>query len=122
MEKQIIQVNGITIAIVYSNEQIIIDAQSALDFMVTIDYNDGCDRTVINKQAIIEDFFKLSTGIAGEILQKFINYSKKLAIVGDFSTYTSKPLRDFIYECNRGNDIFFVLDEQAAIDKLSTAK
>lgn len=122
MEKQIIQVNGITIAIVYSNEQIITDAQSALDFMATIDYNDGCDRTVINKQAIIEDFFKLSTGIAGEILQKFINYSKKLAIVGDFSAYTSKPLRDFIYECNRGNDIFFVLDEQAAIYKLSTAK
>lgn len=122
MEKQIIQVNSINIAIVYSNQQIITDAQSALDFMATLDYNDGCDRTVINKQAIIEDFFKLSTGVAGEILQKFINYSKKLAVVGDFSMYTSKPLQDFIYECNRGNDIFFVSDEQEAIARLAAAK
>ena len=32
----------------------------------------------------------------------------KLAIIGDFSGYTSKPLRDFIYESNNGNQVFFV--------------
>ena|SRR5574344_1230798 len=61
----------------------------------------------------------LSTRIAGEILQKFINYQFKFAIVGDFSGYTSKPLKDFIYESNKGRDIFFVSSEEDAIEKLS---
>ncbi|MBQ7410923.1 MAG: DUF4180 domain-containing protein [Clostridia bacterium] len=32
--------------------------------------------------------------------------------------YTSKPLKDFIYESNNGKDIFFVKDENEAINKL----
>ena len=74
---------------------------------------------VLNKDGICEEFFDLKTKLAGDILQKYINYKVKLAIVGDFSGYTSKSLRDFIYECNNGNDIFFVPDEQEAIVKLS---
>jgi len=62
----------------------------------------------------------LTTKLAGEILQKFINYDVKLAIVGDFSVYTSKSLKAFIYECNKGKDIFFLSDENQAIGKLST--
>jgi hypothetical protein len=70
---------------------------------------------IINKSSICEDFFDLSTKIAGEILQKFINYRKKIAIIGDFSIYTSKSLKDFIYECNKGKDIFFLINEKQAI-------
>ena len=120
MKKNIIQNNGFAVAVIYSNELIIMDTQSALDLIATIDYHDNCQRIAINKEAIIEDFFKLSTGIAGDILQKFVNYSRKIAIIGDFSTYTSKPLKDFIYESNQGNNIFFVSDEQTAINKLTT--
>ena len=53
------------------------------------------------------------------MLQKVVNYRKKLAVVGDFSGYHSKPLHDFMYECNRGRDIFFVNTEQEAIERLS---
>lgn len=55
----------------------------------------------------------LRIGIAGEILQKFINYKTKVAIIGDFSRYQSKPLRDFFYESKKGNDVFLLptLDE-----------
>ncbi|NCU17310.1 DUF4180 domain-containing protein [Bacillus sp. P1(2020)] len=42
--------------------------------------------------------------------------------IEDFSQYTSKALNDFIYECNNGNDIFFVSSEQEALEKLSKAK
>jgi hypothetical protein len=119
MEKRIIQKNGFPVAVIQNDEPIIIDAQSALDLLATLSHDDGCDRVAINKAAIIEDFFKLSTGIAGEILQKFVNYSMKIAIMGDFSAYTSKPLKDFIYECNQGNAVFFVPDEQSAVDKLT---
>ncbi|MNC73477.1 hypothetical protein D3C75_1246860 [compost metagenome] len=61
----------------------------------------------------------MKTRLAGEILQKFINYSVKSAIVGDFSVYSSKGLKDFIYECNNGRDIFFLSTEEEAIERLS---
>lgn len=41
-------------------------------------------------------------------------------IVGDFSIYTSKSLKDFIYECNKGKKIFFFTsDVEQAIKRLS---
>lgn len=105
------------IAIINSEKIIIKDVQSAIDFIMTIKYETNCNKIALNKDAIIEDFFILSKGLAGEILQKFINYQTKFAIYGDFSKYTSKPLKDFIYESNNGKDIFFVKDEIEAISK-----
>ena len=85
--------------------------------MMSVNYETGCHSIVINKDAVIKEFFVLNTGIAGEILQKFINYHFKLGIVGDFSGYSSKSLKGFIYESNKGKDIFFVSSEQDAIEK-----
>jgi len=109
--------NGI--AFIHSNEIIITDAQSALDLIATVRYEVDCDYIAIPKSAVNEDFFMLSTGVAGEILQKFVNYQVKLAIIGDYSKYTSKPLRDFIYESNNGSHIFFVATEDEAVERLS---
>jgi hypothetical protein len=120
METRIVEKNNIKIAVIYSEDVIIKDVQSALDFMATVDYETGCSYIVISKSAICEEFFDLKTKIAGDILQKFINYQKKIAIVGDFTMYSSKSLRDFIYECNNGRDIFFLQDIQTAVDKMTT--
>lgn len=49
------------------------------------------------------------------------NYHTKLDIIGDFSKYTSKPLHDFIYECSKGNNTFFVDNLDQAVEKLSMA-
>lgn len=106
------------IAIVKSDQILITDVQSALDLIMSVSYETGCYRIIINKSAICEDFFDLSTKIAGDVLQKFVTYNIKIAIVGDFSAYTSKSLKAFIYESNRGNDIFFLPDEKQAVEKL----
>jgi hypothetical protein len=66
---------------------------------------------IVHPFAIVEDFGNLSTGIAGEVVQKVVNYSYRLAIVGDFSSYTSKLLLDLICECNNGNHLYFVESE-----------
>ena len=107
------------IAVVNSDEIIIKDTQTAIDFIMSVKYETNCSKIAINKEAIMEDFFILSTGVAGEILQKFINYKIRFAIIGDYSKYTSKPLKDFIYESNNGKDIFFVANENEAVEKLS---
>ena len=113
--------NGVAVASVTSDGKLLTDVQSALDLMADVRYEGDCDRIAIGKAAVPDEFFILSTGLAGEILQKFINYQMKLAIYGDFSSYTSKPLRDFIRESNSGRDIFFLSGEDEALERLSRA-
>ena len=59
-----------------------------------------------------DDFFRLSSRLAGDVVQKFVNYKVRLAIVGDISqrTAASQPLHDFVYEANRGEQLWFVKD------------
>lgn len=116
-----IEKNGEIIATVESGEQVITDVSSALDLIATVYHQSGSSRIIVSKASVAEDFFILSSRLAGDILQKFINYRAKLAIVGDYSKYTSKPLRDFIYESNNGHDIFFVATEDEAVERLSRA-
>ena len=110
------------VAVVSSDEKVIVDVQSALDLVMTVKYETGVSRIVMDKNLVCEDFFILRTGVAGEILQKFINYRVKAAIYGDYSRYTSKPLRDFIYESNNGHDFFFVSTKEEAVQKLTEAR
>ena len=106
------------IALIPADGVIIRDVQTALDLIATVQYETHCDKLILDKSSLVEDFFVLSTGIAGDILQKFINYRKRVAIVGDYSAYTSKPLKDFIRESNRGNSIYFVDSLEEALLKL----
>src|SRR5215212_9731792 len=48
-------------------------------------------------------FFELRSGLAGEIMQKFVNYRVRLVIVGDISEHVgaSTALRDLVRESNR---------------------
>lgn len=107
------------VAVVSSENKVITDVDSALDLLMSAKYEAGAERIVVDKKLIAEDFFVLSSGLAGEILQKYINYGGKIAIYGDFSRYTSKPLKDFIYESNKGKDFFFVATKDEALKKLT---
>lgn len=118
MTIQTIEARGARAAVVHSAQPLIFDTQSALDLIMTVNHETGCSNVAINKEALAEAFFVLSSGLAGEILQKFVNYRMRLAIIGDFSGYTSKPLRDFMFESNQGRHIFFVSSQEEALEKL----
>ena len=118
MTTKIVESNNGKLIIVTSDEVIISDGQSTLDFVASLVYEHDCYGIAVNKVAVAEDFFVLSTGVAGEVAQKFVNYKMRFAIIGDFSGYTSKPLHDFIYESNKGKHLFFVADEDEAIARL----
>ena len=119
MEIETVPKNNLSVAVVTAGEPVITDPQSALDLAMTVKYETGAARLVLDKSLVCEDFFILSTRLAGEILQKFINYHVKAAIFGDFSHYTSKPLHDFIYESNQGKDFFFVSTKEEALQRLA---
>lgn len=117
-----IEENGVLCVLVESDEPVITDAQSAIDLLMSAQYDVGSKDIVIPKQLIVEDFFVLSTGLAGEVLQKYVNYGCRMAIYGDYSRYTSKPLKDFMYESNKGRDFFFVSTRDEAIAALAKSR
>jgi hypothetical protein len=121
MAAKIIETPSGKVAVIHGDTPIITDARSALDLAATLFFEHGCQSIAVDKAAVTEDFFRLSAGVAGEVAQKLVNYGIRLAIIGDFSGYTSKPLHDYMYECNRGKHLYFVDSEQAAIEKLGGA-
>ena len=66
-------------------------------------------------------FLRLSSRLAGEVLQKFVNYGIRVAIVGDIAKAVaeSTALRDFVRESNRGRWVWFLPDEAALEQQLA---
>ncbi len=109
--------SGKIIAEILPGFDLITSPDDILDFMAEARLNDS-GRMIIHDKSLHPDFFDLKTKVAGEILQKFSNYRMRLAIVGDFSEYKSKSLRDFIRESNRTGTIYFVGTIDEALLKL----
>ncbi|MWA06685.1 DUF4180 domain-containing protein [Actinomadura sp. LD22] len=67
-------------------------------------------------------FFSLGTGLAGEVMQRFVNYRLRLAVVGDLSVHlaASPALRALVRESNAGGHVWFVADLQELDDRLRT--
>ena len=118
MKMTIIKVHEHPIAVLESIDPPLSTVQDALDLMVNADYQ-GARKIMIKKEHLHPDFFDLKTRLAGEMLQKFVNYYMKLAVIGDFSEYKSKNFRDFMYESNKAGQIVFAEDTQAAVKFLT---
>ena len=112
------RLNDTTIAEVISEEKIINSIEDGSALLGDL-YYQNFDAIIMHEQNLSADFFDLSSGMAGEILQKFSNYRMRLAIVGDFSKYTGKSFTDFVYESNKGRQINFVSSVSAALEALS---
>ncbi|UCS95550.1 DUF4180 domain-containing protein [Echinicola marina] len=118
METKTHEINNIKIAELSSDQILINNIDDGVNLLGNV-YYQGFDKVVIHQKNITPDFFELKNRMAGEILQKFSTYRVQLAIVGDFSTFNSKSLKDFIYESNKGNLISFVSSTTEALTKLT---
>ncbi|WP_207430979.1 DUF4180 domain-containing protein [Sabulibacter ruber] len=118
MNITITETQGTSYALLESDKIEISSTQDALDLIGNSGYL-GAQKVVVRQENLHPDFFDLKTRLAGEILQKFSNYQMQLAIVGDFSQYTSKSLRDFIFESNKQGRISFVSSLEEAREKLA---
>jgi hypothetical protein len=85
-------------------------------------FGHGAELVAVPVSRLSEDFFVLRTRVAGEIVQKFVNYRLRLAIVGDISAYVARSdaLRDFVYEANRGRQLWFVADADELARRLAS--
>ena len=67
---------------------------------------------VIPTSRLTPAFLDLKTRLAGDLLQKFVNYDRRVVVVGDIAqaVSASNALRDFVRESNRGKTVWFVAD------------
>lgn len=112
-------VNGVRVAVLDVADTLQSE-QDALDLIAEIGYTYEMDRAVIPAEVLSPTFFDLRGGLAGGILQKFVNYGIRVAIVGDFSAYSSKALRDFMFESNKGGHVYFAATEEDALVRICT--
>jgi Domain of unknown function (DUF4180) len=80
----------------------------------------GRELIIVPVERLHEDFFELKTRLAGAIIQKFVTYRRRIVILGDVSQYVaqSRSFRDFVYEANRGNEVWFVTSLQELDERL----
>lgn len=92
-------------------------AQDAVD-LVAAAAGAGADLVAVPVARLDERFFTLSTGVAGDILQKLVQYRVRLAVVGDIAAHLerSEALRGLVRESDRGRDAWFVAD-RAELDR-----
>ena len=78
---------------------------------------------VIPVECLNDEFFQLKTRIAGELIQKFVQYRRRLVIVGDISGFLaeSSALRAFVNESNRGKEVWFLATLEDLNDRLERA-
>lgn len=110
--------NGIQLAEITSPDLLIQTAEDGLDLLGNLYYQDF-DRIILYQENISPEFFDLKTGLAGEILQKFTTYRVRLVIIGEFETFTSKSLQDFMRESNQRKQVNFVPTLSEAIQRLA---
>ncbi|MFF7445361.1 MULTISPECIES: DUF4180 domain-containing protein [unclassified Streptomyces] len=83
----------------------------------------GAELVAVPAERVDEEFFRLRSGVAGAVMQKFVNYRVRLAVVGDVSRHVegSDALRDFVHETNQGGHIWILADFDALDDRLRPA-
>jgi PadR family transcriptional regulator AphA len=84
------------------DQKCIENERDALDLVVACIENDS-NLLLLYEGNLSPGFFELSTGLAGNILQKFVNYSIKVAAVIDTERISQGRFREMVIEVNQGS-------------------
>jgi hypothetical protein len=77
-------------------------------------------KLLIYQKNLNPDFFDLSTGVAGSILQKLVNYRVVTAFIVDINTIKSVKFKEMVNEANMGYDFRFFDTKESAVGWLES--
>ncbi|WP_123969674.1 DUF4180 domain-containing protein [Streptomyces sp. TLI_185] len=110
----LMDLNGVRVLRCASDGPLLDGEQAALDLIGdAMGYE--AELVAVPVERVADEFFRLRSGIAGAVMQKFVNYRVRLVVLGDLSEHLSDStaLRDFVHETNQGGHIWFLADEDA---------
>lgn len=83
--------------------------------IISICISNNIKLLVLREEAFTEEFINLKTGLAGIVLQKFMNYHIKASAVVDKDKIEGR-FKELIYELNKSNN-FKVFDDSPDAEK-----
>jgi hypothetical protein len=103
--------HGVTVWVAPAEGPELASEQDAMDIIAAL-YHLEVDLVAIPVERFAERFFDMHSRLIGGFFSKLVNYGHRLAVVGGISRFVeaSDVLRDVVYECNRGKDVWFVAD------------
>ncbi|SDR24401.1 protein of unknown function [Thermostaphylospora chromogena] len=101
-----------------------VDGEHAANDLIGQAWERQATTVVVPAERLDESFFRLRTGVAGAIIQKFVNYRLRLVVLGDISPHLerSSALRAFVAEADRGDQLWFVADADELAARLEQAR
>ncbi len=85
----------------------------ALDLIVACGQN-NTNKLMLQAENFTPDFFRLRTGVAGDILQKFSTYRIQVAAVLSPELVNQGRFREMVLEANRGNQFRVFYNRESA--------
>lgn len=82
----------------------------------------GAEWLLVAAERLAPEFFDLSSGLAGEVVQKCANYRVCLVVVGYDAADAGESLTAFISEGNRGSTVWFVSGRDEALERIATRR
>lgn len=89
------------------------EEKDAMDVIAAC-WEHGVSRVLLPADALSDDFFRLRTGLAGQVLQKLTNYRIKTAIVVTDERAVQGKAKEMLAELNKGSEFRAFADADAA--------
>jgi hypothetical protein len=111
MTHRIAELAGVRVLVCDAEGPVVTGEREATD-LIGDAFSAGAKLVVIPLARLPEGFLDLKTRLAGAVLQKFVNYERRVALLGDVTEACarSEPLAAFVRESNRGRTVWFVQD------------
>lgn len=90
--------------------------QGVLDHLIGVCWEYDVHRVMVDSSCFEEGFYRLRTGIAGDVLQKLLNYHIKTALIITDTKLIRGKFEDFVLEANKGHD-FRVFDNKEGAEE-----
>ena len=111
----VVEVGGAKVAELEAG--IVVTERDATDLVGNAAYL-GAGYVLLRAEQLAPEFFDLSSGLAGAVMQKFANYRVGLVIVGYDVGRASESLLALMTESNRGRSVWFVVDRDEALARI----
>jgi hypothetical protein len=87
-------------------------------------YGGDAEVVAVPVTRLTPEFTRLASGVAGAIVQKFVNYRLRLVVVGslDHLGESTGPVADWVRVADRGRELWFVADLDELDERLSGAR
>jgi Domain of unknown function (DUF4180) len=111
MTDQLTEIHGVAALVCAPDGEPVRTEGDAMD-LIGAAFGSDAALVVVPVERLSDEFFRLSSGLAGAIVQKFVNYRLRLVIVGDITRHLSRSdaFSDFVRESNRGAQLWFLSD------------